>query len=59
MFKKVCYRFCIILEAIWQYNPQHECSKPKKGVKGRLKNVKKTDDFVSEVVPYYGLILFH
>ena len=44
MFKKFYCRFCKILEAIWQYNPQHKCSK-RGGVKGRLNNVKKNRRF--------------
>ena len=40
MFKEFCCKFCIILEAIWQYNPLHNCSKRGRGVKGRLNNVK-------------------
>ena len=51
-FKLFCCRFCIILDAIWQYNPQHKCSKPGGwGVKGHLDNVKKTDNLVLGVVP--------
>ena len=53
MFKKFCCKFCILLGAIWrynpQYNPQHQCSKMRGGVKGRLK--KKTDDLVRDCVP--------
>ena len=45
--QKFCCRFCIIMDAIWQYNPQynpqHKCSKRggEGGVKGRLNNVQK------------------
>ena len=50
MFKNVFSRFCILLGAIWrynpQYNPQHKCSKMRGGgVKGRLNNVKKNRRF--------------
>ena len=53
MFKKFCCKFCILLGAIWrynpQYNPQHKCSQTRGGggVKGRLNNVKKNRQFGS------------
>ena len=57
---KFFVKFCILLGAIWRhnprYNPQHKCSKTRGGVKGRLNNVKKTDDLVRENVPKDALI---
>ena len=61
-----CCRFCIIMDAMWQYNPQynpqHKCSKRggEGGVKGRLNNVQKTDEMVPRDVPKrdYDWLLF-
>ena len=58
MFKKFCRRFCIIMDAIWQYNPQynpqHKCSKRGGGgggIKGRFNNVKKNRRFGTQGRP--------
>ena len=52
MFKKFCCRFCILLGAIWRYNPQHKCSKTRgRGSKATFERCKKTDDLAREGVP--------